>query len=548
MKANGFTMKNKTTFLIICFLLFMGSIQAQVAVTLNVATVGTLSTLIDSTKKYQITSLTLTGELNGDDILFIREMAGNDVNGKVTSGSLSDLDLSGANIVSGGGYFYSEYGPKYYTSAFSISDYMFFGCNKLASVILPDSVTYIGMAAFYDCKGLTSVTIPGSVTLIGNHAFNGCKGLTSVNLPNGVTSIGYKAFYDCKELTSFTIPDSVTSIGDQAFEGCAGLTSITIPDSVKSIGSGAFNDCTGLTSVTIPNSVTSIGNNIFSRCTGLIQIDVDSNNAVYSSLDGVLFNKNRTLLVTYPGGIYGQFTIPNSVIDIANSAFSYCKGLTSVTIPGSVSHIASTAFSNCTGLTSVTIPKSVTSIESYAFYGCTALTSVTFPDNLISIGIGAFYSCTGLTSVTIPGSVIYIGEEAFDNCTGLTEIHCQMKIPPTITSNVFDNVNKSTCILYVIKESLQLYKQSDVWSDFTNIVEESITPINEVSLSKASVSTLDNSIIIQNAHGETISVYTPSGALLKTVKDTDDYTKIEVPENQIYLVKIANNTYKVALN
>ena len=319
-------------------------------------------------------------------------------------------------------------------------------CTGLTSVTIPNSVTSIGEYAFAYCSGLTSVTIPNSVTSIGYGAFYYCTGLTSVTIPNSVTSIGVAAFYMCTGLTSVTIPNSVTSIGRWTFEDCRGLTSVTIPNSVTSIGVAAFSGCTGLTSVTIPNSVTSIGSSAFASCTGLTSIDVASDNSNYCSVDGVLFNKDKTTLIQYPGGKQGSYTIPNSVTSIGDYAFF-----------------------ECSGLTSVTIPNSVTSIGEFAFSGCTSLTSVTIPNSVIFIGRYAFRNCTGLTSVTIPNSVTSIGESAFEWCTGLTSITCEAVTPPTLNSSVFGGVDKSIP-LYVPAGSVSAYLSADQWKDFTNIL------------------------------------------------------------------------------
>ena len=145
----------------------------------------------------------------------------------------------------------------------------FSGCEKLAAITLPDSVTTIDNKAFYKCTSLTSMTLPDSVTSIGDYAFYECKSLTSVIIPGSVTTIDNKAFYKCTSLTSVTIPDSVTSIEDGIFENCTSLTTVTIPDSVTSIGKGAFESCKSLTSVTIPDSVTFIGSEAFYGCSNL---------------------------------------------------------------------------------------------------------------------------------------------------------------------------------------------------------------------------------------------------------------------------------------
>jgi hypothetical protein len=114
----------------------------------------------------------------------------------------------------------------------------------------------------------------------------------------------------------------VTSIGNSAFAVRASLTSVTIPDSVTAIGVEAFVGCTGLTSVTIPNSVTSIGYDAFNGCTDLTRIEVDPLNSSYVGLEGVLFNKSRTVLLQYPGGKAGSYTIPDTVTIIEESMHS----------------------------------------------------------------------------------------------------------------------------------------------------------------------------------------------------------------------------------
>ena len=254
--------------------------------------------------------------------------------------------------------------------------------------------------------------------------------IEKVVISKGVTSIGNEAFKWCERLTNVTIPDSITSIGNSAFYDCSSLTSVTIPDSVTSIGYSAFSGCSSLTSVTIGNGITSI-NDSFSGCVSLKSFTVSESNSAYSSKDGVLFNKNKTKLVAYPAGKTNtSYTIPNSVSEIKEWAFSDCSDLTNVTIPNSVSKISYGTFWGCRSLTSVTIPTSVKSIDDYAFEYCSSLTSVTIPNSVTSIGEWAFSDCSSLTSITIPNSVSKISYGTFECCENLKSV----TIPTSVKS------------------------------------------------------------------------------------------------------------------
>jgi hypothetical protein len=248
-----------------------------------------------------------------------------------------------------------------------------------------------------------------------------------------VESEGKYVILDLSECsaTDNTLP-KMSIIKDNTF-----LTGIVLPKSLTTIGEGAFAECQYLTSITIPASVTSIGGETpvgaFVGCGKLTSITVGAANPAFSSVDGVLFDKEKTTLILFPQGKSGTYTIPSTVTSIGAGAFYGCSGLTGVTIPDSVTSIGGGAFAN-NQLTSVTIGNSVTSIGAVAFannqltsviignsvtsIGAVAfqnnqLTSVSIPDSVTSIDAGAFYG-NQLNSVSIPDSVTAIGGGAFN--------------------------------------------------------------------------------------------------------------------------------------
>jgi hypothetical protein len=252
--------------------------------------------------------------------------------------------------------------------------------------------------------------------------------IKAVEIGHGVKSIEYAAFFGCC-MTSVTIPDGVAGIGESAFAYCHNLTSVVIPDSVRWISDSAFVGCNSLTSVTVPRSVEMIGSSSFVHCSSLTDINVEQNNRRYSSDGGILFDRYRAVLLRYPEGKKGAYSIPESIVAIGRKAFAYCSHLTSVTIPDSVECIEEAAFSDCDSLTSVTVPDSVKSIGAAAFHGCNNLNTVALPDSVTDVERHTFYSCGRLISVTVPASVNSIGDWAFRNCDSLVSI----TVPASVT-------------------------------------------------------------------------------------------------------------------
>jgi len=236
-----------------------------------------------------------------------------------------------------------------------------------------------------------------------------------------------------KKDQDYTIPNSVWYIDSYAFEDCTYLTSVTIPNSVLYIKDEAFRGCTSLSSVTIPNSLKSISGSAFNGCTSLTSIIAESDNPNFSSSEGVLFDRNMTVLIRMPEGKDSRdFIIPNAVTTIGDWAFA-----------------------NCISLTSMSISNSVTTIGDYAFNGCSTL-------DCFSSG----------------QHVETIGNDAFNGCTNLMTFYLNSPVPPLCERPL--GIDKM-CTLYVPQGSVEAYKAAPYWKDFEYIIANDTSGIEEVT-------------------------------------------------------------------
>ena len=311
-------------------------------------------------------------------------------------------------------------------SVASIGEWAFWGCSSLSDIVIPTSVTSIGEWAFGDCSSLSDIVIPTSITSIGDKAFMGCRSLSEIVLPSSVTSIGNHAFCGCISLSDIVIPTSITSIGNRAFNGCSSLSDIVIPSSVTSIGDCAFLGCSSLKYISIPKSVICLNGNPIADWDG--KLECLSPNFIYE--DDVLFNKDKSIIISFRNQSVESYVIPSSVTSIGNSAFSCCSSLSKVVIPTSVTSIGHNVFQGCSSLSEIVIPDSVTSIGNSAFSGCSSLSKIVIPTSVTSIGDWTFSGCSSLSEIVIPSSVTCIGDDAFHGCRSLSKI----VIPSSVTS------------------------------------------------------------------------------------------------------------------
>jgi hypothetical protein len=442
----------------------------------------------------------------------------------------------------------------------TIENNAFAYCAELTEITLPASVTSLINGAFFECENLEAIhvdaansnyssqdgvlynkdkttlvvypeghgdtfTVPGTVTFIEVNAFIGNEKIKSVTLPNSLKIIGAGAFYDCTALTTATLPASVEQIGYLAFYNTA-ISTLTLPNSLEYIGYSAFT-LTDITSVTIPKSIKEIGYGAFSDCPKLTSISVDPANVNWMSDNGVLYNKDQSLIHSYPAGKNGDFTIPASVMVIRGRAFSGCSGLTSVTISDFVTTIEPYAFEHCTGLTSVIIPNSVELIEN-----------------------GVFGHCTGLSSIKISGSVEEIGQYAFNYCSALKEVTVEWTNPSSVLINEpFAEVNIAAATLRVPIGTKSTYQAALTWRDFGTIVEYDPLGNEKIEAPTLKAYAANGMVHITGLQpGMPLSIYTLAGQLVYKGVARSTEAFIPLSTSGIYIVTSGVETVKVVVN
>ena len=398
---------------------------------------------------------------------------------------------------------------------------------------------------------VTEANIPAeingvAVTAIGGSAFSCCYELTNVTIPDGVTKIGEQAFYACDALTKLTLPEGIEEIGNSAFIMCSKLADINIPKSVTKIGAWAFDSCQNLSDINIPAGVTKIGTGAFSNCEKLAGIQVAADNAEYSSVEGVLFSKDKKKLLQYPNAHATVYVIPGGTTEIADDAFCGCYDLTSVTIPASVTKIGEMAFHDCFVLGDTTIPDIVTEIGLGAFSNCTGLAEITVPGGVNSIADSAFSGCTGLTKVIVIGGVANIAEYAFGYCENLTDITIPASVIE-IDKSAFANCEKLTDIYYTGSETeWQAIKIAADNEPLTNAAihynYRPVVDVTGIALNKTALSlkvgaaeTLTATIAPENATDKTVT-WTSSKPEVATVDANGKVTAVVVGEATITAV------------
>lgn len=467
---------------------------------------GTLASKMPPGMESRVRLLHIEGPMDNDDFKYIKKLCDRsrceDSRGKSIDNYI-DLELERARIISSG-----TKGLLGNSGQRDVLDNALAYSSHLRTIVLPERLKRIGSNALSGCSQLEEVIMPSGVRSLGSSAFSGCYHLEFIVLPEGLESIGDECFNGCERLRSISLPRSLTSIGDKAFKG-TGLRGVALPYGLQSLGYGAFED-TPLTDLAIP-AQTRITDDNLGYMSNLQEITVERGSRYYTHEDGVLYDNTGRMLLFYPAGRQGGFSIPDGVdaigprafyrslveqIDlpvevtlVGESAFERCQQLQHVDLPG-VTELGKAAFKSCSNLQSFTLGRDISVIPQEAFEECKSLRRVSLPSSVTAIAMRAFKNCPNIESVELPIGLTEIGKEAFEGNKALTFIDLPSPVK-TIGERAFKNCRGLTSVtlpdgcLVVDKEAFR-----ECTALATIDLGSSVTTLGDNALRETAITTL----------------------------------------------------------
>lgn len=478
----------------------------EIIVTDNVA--GQLALHVFDADKATATRWTISGEINGTDIAFLRQV--------FAIGKITDLNLSNTIIVSGGEPYYKTSSSEYYTennvvgtnmfegakslvslslpsTTLKIKSYAIDGCEKLASITIPDYCKELGSSVIMNCVNLSSIRIGKSLASFGSnncvlcpklrtiiveadnenfvsidgvlysksivtvYKYPSAKDGTDYFLPSTVKVIGNQAFSDSK-IEQVTLPNGLETIGTSAFDGCKNLRTIELPQSLKELGMHAFNGCAALSCVVIPVLIKELKTFTLGNCVNLRNVHIG---ASIEKINGFAFTGSTSLQT---------FTVSED-----NSYYSAKGG-----ILYSKDYTALVRCPLALYADEIILDDAIVSIKSNAFEGCKYIKKFKLLDGLKEIGLNAFSECA-MEAIVVPMSVEKIDRYAFDRCPNLKDftIPSSLKIVPSLMLSSC----KSLEYLYIHKDVLQIDSYAFSMAKNLNTIECWIYDIDNLSVS-----------------------------------------------------------------
>lgn len=252
-----------------------------------------------------------------------------------------------------------------------------------------------------------------------------------------------------------------------AFAGFEKLEKVCLSKNVVKISDNAFVDCMSLSTFKLPESIKEIGSYCFVNCKKLNAIE--SASPEYISVDGVLYSKDKKVLIAYPANKKSEkFTIPNGVENLSKGAFAYAL-IDDVEFPSSLTSISDSAFANCSGLKQLSVPSNIQSIGNAAFIQDSSLSMVIVSEGVKNIGVSAFQNCVNLQSVDLSNSVEAIGDYAFWNCPNIENFVNRAEVAQNVKPSIVGRFSRNCGQLFVESAAMPSFRKSSGWSKFTSI-------------------------------------------------------------------------------
>lgn len=369
--------------------------------------------------------------------------------------------------------------------------------SRMAYITEWRTINIVDYPVFYeDSIYYTSVA---KDTVVGCH-----PQLRNAHLPGSVRKLNYDCFLYHSNLQSIIIDDGLTNIENYSFDWCNNLTTVMLPNTLNHIGRYAFGGCSSLQHIDLPQSLTTLDEGVFWYCT---------------SLDSLVF--------------------PDHIRTLGRNLLDSCISLTHVHLPDSLEYVDTSLLRFCTALRHVDLPQHIDRIEGWALMQCHSLESLEVPEGVTSIGTTALYNDYNLAKLRLPSTLRSMGSIAMAYCEGLDTIWIAAITPPACTPNTFEYTNAGATL--VVPCGTADNYRSTLWSYFDIVEDCSTQGIDDVDASGITITVQGRHIMVDNAHGEPVSLYDIAGRCLATAQSSSAL-HFDVPAAGIYMVQVTGHS------